>query len=118
MIGRMSDDLGHERDRRGGQNIVERATKDDRLEMASPLSYAATRPDKMSWWQTLSRGLQHSFPVRYLGGNHTPARCEPFHSNIGDILASTSSTIASGTLSSFLPPRAAKSRARGWSQRT
>jgi hypothetical protein len=29
------------------------------------------------------------------------------HSNIGEILASTSSMIASATLSSFLPPRAA-----------
>jgi hypothetical protein len=40
------------------------------------------------------------------------------HSNIGESLASTSSMTASGMLSSFLPPRAARSRARGWSQRT
>ena len=40
------------------------------------------------------------------------------HSNIGAIFASTSSRIASGMLSSFRPPRAARSRARGWSHRT
>src|SRR5882762_3350842 len=40
------------------------------------------------------------------------------YSNIGEILANTSSMTASGMLSSFLPPRAERSRARGWSQRT
>jgi hypothetical protein len=52
--------------------------------------------------------------------NRTPpgSRDNRSHSNIGDILASTSSMIASGMLSSFLPPRAARSRVRGWSHRT
>lgn len=36
-----------------------------------------------------------------------------YHSKIGANFASTSSMIAPGTLSSFLPPRAPRSRARG-----
>src|SRR4029079_11160847 len=40
------------------------------------------------------------------------------HSNIGEVLASTSSMTASGMLSNLLPPRAVRSRTRGWSQRT
>ncbi len=35
MMGRIPYNLDHERDRRGGQNTVERATKDDRLESLS-----------------------------------------------------------------------------------
>ena len=42
----------------------------------------------------------------------------PVHSNIGKSFARTSSMVASEILSSFLPARAARSRARGWSQRT
>ena len=39
-MGRLPDNLGHERLVELGKT-VERATKHDRLEMASPLSYAA-----------------------------------------------------------------------------
>jgi hypothetical protein len=41
-----------------------------------------------------------------------------FHSKIGETFASTSSIIATGMLSSFLPPRAVRSRALSWLHRT
>ena len=56
--------------------------------------------------------------VRDLKTLPVPERKGADHSKIGDTLASTSSMTAAGMLSSFLPPRAAKSRVRGWSQRT
>ena len=93
----------------------------------------ACKRDKVSLWYAFTRPAGLAYPVLYRGAldaGHAAARRRRVaghilsfgriaarvgvgYSKIGASLASTSYTTASGTLSSFLPPRAPRSSARG-----